>query len=234
MIVNMKIESTVEYNSLFTSIYRKDELILRYNKPVYDMYQSLKKVHLVFDEFNVKDIYLSVNMINIKDTLDKYIVLNNAKLDKFTERHYYNNYVHNGKLSETDGLFIKSNIPSLDTLINNKYHLLFKLEMYYDNYFNFQFDGDTGDKDAGDEVRIKNFNSSHRPADKDIVGATVKWVNKDGDEEKHKITWIRSDKRYVKFDGDIKDTASKTQADRVDITTKSIFYTNENKLIVKG
>ena len=66
MIITISIENSVEYNSSFTTMYRSDDLILKYNKPVYDMYQNLLKLDKVYDEFNVGDIYLNVEMINIK------------------------------------------------------------------------------------------------------------------------------------------------------------------------
>ena len=235
MIVQLNIEDKVEYSSIYTSIYRSDELILKYNNAVYAMYESLIKVKNVFDDFNIKDIYLDVSMINIKNDVDKYIILKDAKLNKFSKQHYHDDFIDSdGNLSKTDGLFVKSTIPSLSTMLNNKYHLLFNIKLHYDNYFYFDFDGDTGDVSAGNEVKIKSFTSSNRPYNSDIIGSVVSWKNKNNDTEEHKITWINNDKTSIKFDGDIKDTSDNTQADRTDISEYIIYYSNSNKLAIQG
>ena len=232
MIVIINTEDKIEYNSVYISMYKKDELTLRYNKSVYDIYEYLLKTDTVWFEKNIESVFINAELINVQNIHDRYILLSNVELVKFTEDKYYNDFIVDGKLDTNNGLYVNTTVPKYDTLINNKYKLIFNIVVKYNNYFEFTFDGDTGDTTAGSDIKIKDFNSNKM--DKDIIGATVQWKNKNGDVETHNITNITDDKTSIQLDGDIKDTADTTLAKRINLTYGNIEYVNENKILIKG
>jgi len=221
--IEINLEDKIAYDSVYKSIYKNDTLILKYNIPFYDLVQEMKKGKIIYDNYNIEGVDLRVTLHNIKVPEDVYVLKLPHKLLKYSDGDY----------EHRDSRYIMVELPNSDTLVNQKYKILSKCIVKYNNHFRFAFDGDTGDKSAGDEVHIKWFQSDHYPADL-CVGRTVQWTNKDGDIETHKITWMRNDHRYVKFDGDIKDTSNSTYADTIDDFHRQKSNISEERLFIKG
>jgi len=222
----IELQKIPEYDSLYQDIYIKDLITLRYNIIVYDLYHKLRDNNEIWsDQYNIQNIYMKCTLIDIKNQDNKFVVINNKRL--------YYPYV-DSKYNENNKLKEHFNFLNYKKFIGNKVKMITECAIEYNNKFDFQFDGDTGDKSAGEDIRIKNFHDNNRPYDKDIVGRKVRWTNSNGDIEEHEITYIRSDKRYVKFADDIKDTDSNTLAKSIEDTVFKTSSITEHRFIIKG
>jgi len=215
-----------EYDSLYQDIYIKDLITLRYNIVVYDLYHKLIDNSEIWSEYyNIQNIYMKCTLIDINNQDNKFIVINNKRL-------YYP--YSDSKYNDHNTLREHFNFLNYKKFIGTKFKMITECVIEYNDKFDFRFDGDTGDKAAGDTVNIKDFSDAARPYDHNIVGRTVRWINSNGDTEEHKITWIRSDKRRVKFDGDINDTDSSTTANSIEDTIFTASSITEHRFNIKG